>query len=260
MAQTLTEVLTESDRCPKCDTRTLERDPEEDIHCWGCGTTFLQEHEEIAVEEPTPIVESPEEIITKIEPPPIHKKIDLSMEPFQPPAESAKSSKSEQRGRVKGTKVGHYRKVACKVEQVITLYNEGYSIRPIAQELSLACNTVKGILKENLHLVNHAEAEKLKKARIKRSKETITHALIGLASSAKSSNHSYEWMFENAGNILALYFKKDPVGTVKSLVGDKSFSVDDLFKKAYEITLGQRLRLDERFTEVEEGVFKLVNS
>lgn len=32
--------LTINDKCPGCDTRTLELDPEGDIHCWGCGRTF----------------------------------------------------------------------------------------------------------------------------------------------------------------------------------------------------------------------------
>jgi hypothetical protein len=34
------EPLSEKSNCPKCHTKTLERDPEGDIHCWGCGTTF----------------------------------------------------------------------------------------------------------------------------------------------------------------------------------------------------------------------------
>jgi len=34
------EPLSENSKCPKCHTKTLEKDPEGDIHCWGCGTTF----------------------------------------------------------------------------------------------------------------------------------------------------------------------------------------------------------------------------
>lgn len=34
--------LSEKDKCSKCGGNTLERDPEGDIHCWGCGTTFQQ--------------------------------------------------------------------------------------------------------------------------------------------------------------------------------------------------------------------------
>lgn len=37
------ELLSEKDKCPKCGTRTLERDSEGDIHCWGCGKTFPKE-------------------------------------------------------------------------------------------------------------------------------------------------------------------------------------------------------------------------
>lgn len=29
----------ENSRCPKCDSKTLERSGE-DLHCWSCGTTF----------------------------------------------------------------------------------------------------------------------------------------------------------------------------------------------------------------------------
>lgn len=36
----MTDELSEKSKCPKCDTRTLETDPEGDIHCWACGTTF----------------------------------------------------------------------------------------------------------------------------------------------------------------------------------------------------------------------------
>jgi len=38
MAET---ILSERDKCPKCGGNTLERDSEGDIHCWGCGTTFV---------------------------------------------------------------------------------------------------------------------------------------------------------------------------------------------------------------------------
>jgi hypothetical protein len=36
----MTDELSEKSKCPKCHTKTLERDPEGDIHCWGCGSTF----------------------------------------------------------------------------------------------------------------------------------------------------------------------------------------------------------------------------
>jgi hypothetical protein len=259
--------LADKDKCPKCGTKMLERDPEGDpegdMHCWGCGTTFIQGRK-VAVEKPQPIVKFPKKATPKIEQT-THRKIDLialhletvtyhSIEPSQPPT---KPIKLERRGRKQGEKVGHYTKVSHKVDEVISLYNDGYGIYPIMQELNLAKNTVRKILQENKELVNYAEAKKLKRDRIKRSKQTIIHALIGLASSAKSSDYSYEWMFEHAEDILVSYFKKDPVGTVKALVGDKTFTVDDLLKKTYEVILAQRLRLDDTFIEVEEGVFKL---
>lgn len=34
--------LTEGSKCPKCGTPGLGRDPEGDLHCWACSTTFLE--------------------------------------------------------------------------------------------------------------------------------------------------------------------------------------------------------------------------
>jgi ribosomal protein L37AE/L43A len=36
-----TRTITTEDRCPKCNGLTLERDPEGDIHCWSCSSTFI---------------------------------------------------------------------------------------------------------------------------------------------------------------------------------------------------------------------------
>ena len=39
--------LSEKDKCPKCnDSNTLEKDPEGDLHCWGCGTTFKMSYDD----------------------------------------------------------------------------------------------------------------------------------------------------------------------------------------------------------------------
>jgi len=256
--------VSETDLCLKCGTRTLERDPEGDIHCWGCGSTFMQKPSTPAGDTPPaqrtkaaialrrPIVTFLEKTVAEVG--------GLSAAKIPKPKEMHYPIKAMRRGRRQGTKIGHYSKTAGKVGEVIRLYNGGYGIRPIMQKLSLAGNTVKGIIQENSQLINHVVAKELRRKRVKQQKESIILALKGLAGSAKSSNHSYEWMLEGAGNILAIYMKRDPVGTVESLVGNKPFGVDDLFKKTYEIILGQRLRLDNSFIEVEEGVFKLVNS
>lgn len=255
MAQILTGILTEEDRCPKCGTKILELDPEGDIHCWGCGETFIQDHDtfmvqpnKAAIESPEPIVNPPGKVATT------HKKIDLIALRVETVNHHSPESMQES---TDPTQWSGYEKVACKVEEVISLYNDGYGIRPIMEKLCLAKNTVRKILEENSQLINHTAAKKLKKERVKQQRQTIITALKGIASSAKSSNHSYEWMLEHAEGILASYMKGNPVGTVQTLIGDKPFSVDDLFKKAYEIALAQRLRLDPTFIEVEEGVFKL---
>lgn len=281
--------LSEHGRCPKCGMRTLERDPEGDIHCWTCGTTLfdtIHSNSQPVVnpskmpsgmQQPTsdngqkscprveaiklapraePITRKGDRHLSRRSHPPLGTRNLACSEP-QTQSVGSTATFHHPRGRLKGERVGHYGKTTSKVEDVIRLYNLGYSIRPIMQKLSLAGNTVKNIIQENSQLINHVVAKDLRQKRVKQQKQSIILALKGLASSAKSSNHSYEWMFESAGTILAAYMKRDPVGTVKSLVGDNVFTVDDVIKKAYEITLGQRLRLDDEFVEVEPGTFWL---
>jgi hypothetical protein len=42
-------ILSERDKCPKCGSNTLERDPEGDIHCWTCGRTFGRTFPEVGI-------------------------------------------------------------------------------------------------------------------------------------------------------------------------------------------------------------------
>lgn len=253
----MTTGLDVSSRCPKCGTKTLEKDPEGDIHCWGCGATFMQE-QLVALaatsELAAPIATFLETAGTQVDEPCVAE---------DPPAQVAEVQpiycphKHRGRGRLPGEKVGHYRKTSEKASEVVRLYNLGYGIRSVAKELSLAPNSVKVILKENAVSIDHSVAEISRKAIIKTRKQTIILALKGLASSAKSNGYSYEAMFERAENMLASFIQSDVVATIQALVGDKPFTIDDLFKRAYEIVLGQRLRLDSDFTEVEPGVFRL---
>lgn len=276
--------LSEHDRCPKCGTRTLERDPEGDIHCWGCGTTFLTTvHPNLQPTMNLPKMPSPSSQPTndskqtsrpRVEPleavpraKPITQRRDrhpsgakslglarpeLRVQPVSPTVRT-----HHPRGRLKGERVGHYGKTANKIDEVIRLYNDGESIRAITSQLNLAKNTARTIIQENSQKINFGLATRRRKERIKRTKQTIIPALKRVASSAKSNNYSYEVMFSHAEETLLSYLELNPSETIKSLIGDNPFTVDDVVKKAYEITLGQRLRLDDKFVEVEPGTFQL---
>ena len=107
--------LSEQDRCPKCETKTLERDGT-DLHCWGCGHTVYYAFGGGSV------------------PPP--------------------RKQCRREGQL-GAKRGHYNKVAVHVSAVIKLSNKGYGLSSITRRLGLAKNTVKAIIKDNQAPVGH---------------------------------------------------------------------------------------------------------
>lgn len=274
--QSVTE-LTEKSRCPKCGTRTLERDGT-DLHCWTCGHIIYYVYPEtmpmaelVKDAKPPSVAVAPSrnagsELQTRVMNKTAscnqqHLKVGVleSASMLEPTVNSRVIAK-RYRGRLGVTKVGHYGKTESKIAEVVCLYNDGQGIRFIESQLGLAKNTVRNILQENARDIDLELATRRRKDRVKRTKQTIIPALKGIASSAKANNYSYEVMFSHTEEILASYIKLNPVETIKSLIGDNSFTVDDVIKKAYEVVLGQRLRLEDEFVEVEPGIFQLKNT
>lgn len=161
---------------------------------------------------------------------------------------------------VKGYKRGHYPKTATKIDEVIELYNQGKSLAEIASQLHLAENSISGIIKEQVgKTINLEESEKRRKLKNKlRMQGDIIRALKGIASSGKSNGWELEKVFDHAYKVFENYLKREPERTVRTLMGDKTFTAEDLILKVETIVLSQCLRLDDRFEEVDEDTFKLV--
>ena len=244
--------LTEKSRCPKCGLKALERDGT-DLHCWSCGKIFYY-----VFTESQEGIEITPKVITETS----HKVEIVSTDKvsIQVPKSNEileQSQKPEKPKRPKRDEFGHCAKVYTKIPDVIRLINSGHGIRAIIKETGLAQNTIREIIDEHSLSIDFESATKTKKETVKQHKQTIIPALKGLASSAKCSQYSYELMFTHAENILIHYMKTKPIDTVKALLGDSHFTIDDLLKKTYEIVLAQRLRLDDDFIELETGIFKL---
>lgn len=84
---------------------------------------------------------------------------------------------------------------------------------------------------------------------------SILSALKGLA--VHSSRFTPSEMLGRTESIVAKYLEKEPQRTIADLINSPTFTEDDLLWNAFSIVIEQTLKLDERFEEVGNGIYRL---
>lgn len=155
-------------------------------------------------------------------------------------------------------KRGHYNKSSTKINSVIEYYNRGLGFRQVAKLLNMSTNTVRSIVAEYRHTKIDLDKAKLARMKVYTEKHSgLIFAIKGLVSSGRNYNYSLETLFDKGVKLLQQYLETDAKETIIALVGNNTFTPDDLIKKIYELVLAQYLRLSHEFEEVSEGVFKI---
>ncbi len=147
----------------------------------------------------------------------------------------------------KGYGRGYYGKVKTKLNDVFILYNQGLGIRTIAKELHLSKNTVRKVIDQAPNIIN-LEQVKLKKKQLQsqRAKGNIIKAIRCSVSCGKRYGCPLEVALDKAIVTFERHIQTEPRVTILALVGEQSFTVDDILNRVYEIASQQYLKLNSK--------------